>query len=169
MLNLESPKFMNLSDKAKLLLTLSIHSEKEIKEDKFFYDALGFKYPEDQMFFNGIITEIHNSKINYQLKNIKFNPPSKQEAIFYLQLNLNKITNTKNAENIEFFVNYFIDFYQLKKWKVGKSKMVNWKMALIRAVNQWNINFNKTNNSTTTFNKNENIMKSYEDFMNSEF
>ena len=166
MLNIGSNKFLSLSDKGKLLLTVSMQLEKEIGEHKIFYDALNLSFPEDQMIFNGIITEIQNAKINYKLDKIKFKPPSPDTAIFYLQLNKKLITNEINKSNIEGFVNYFINFYQAKNWKVANKKMQNWKIAILKAANTWSVKYNKPAENTT---KVDNAMKSYEDFMNSEF
>lgn len=67
----------------------------------------------------------------------KFIPPTAEEAEAYAQERQNGINGQ-----------YFVDFYQSKNWKVGNSKMIDWK-ASMRTWENKNRNNGKSNNQNT--------------------
>ena len=76
---------------------------------------------------NSTDNNTNNNKTN---KGGRFTPPSVEQVMEYCNHRQNGI----NAQN-------FIDFYQSKGWKVGKSKMIDWKAS----VRTWETN-NKIRN-----------------------
>lgn len=161
MLDLKSSKFNSLSVEAKLLITTSMSSEIQITNNVFFYNVLGLNYPDDEMKFHQIITEINNSNINYKIEKIKFIPPTRDQSLFFLLENKNKLKITLSSSEIEVANNIIYDFYESKKWRTTKGKIKNWKFTFIRAITTWDFNFNKKQKEST---KVDEAVKSYNDF-----
>lgn len=160
MLDLKSDKFNSLSWEAKLLLTTSISSEVQISNNVFFYKVLGLSFPEDEFKFHSILTEINNAKINYRINKIKFIPPTKDQSLFFLLENQNKLKKKLSSSEIEFANDYIFNFYESKNWKTTKGKIQNWKYVFLKAISTWDINFN----NDKSLNKIDEAVKSYEDF-----
>jgi hypothetical protein len=100
-------------------------------------------------FFNSITTQL--KKTGFKLKNsqIKFTPPTKDEALEYVIENMDKLTDQKTISAIKKDIDNFINYYESINWVVGSSgkrkgkQMCNWKTSLIKWMNsEWNKNKN---------------------------
>lgn len=139
MLNFESEKFLALSPHAKLLLTYSSVVQKQIEFTELFFNAIGLSFPDDEMIFHNVLTEITNSKIDYKIEKIKFIPPTMAQCLEYLTQRINQKQTDITPSKAILICEKFMNFYTKKNWKVGNRKMQNWKTALVFA-ESWNVN-----------------------------
>lgn len=91
-----------------------------------------------------LMTKSHTHKYNINTLYTKDNKEIYKESKKFISPTLEEIQNEINLKNYNNITAIkFFEFYEMKNWMVGKTKMSNWKMALSRADREWQTNHTK--------------------------